>query len=85
MDNESITVLVGIVGNILSVVGVVLCNKYITEVDGFHFMLFLSFLHFSFTAVGCKIMMVMGIFKHKEAQMSGVMPVALGSLMSVGK
>ena len=25
---------VGVVGNILSVVGVVICNKYITEVDG---------------------------------------------------
>ena len=44
--------LVGIVGNILSVVGIVILNKYITEVDGFNFMVFLSFLHFAFTFVG---------------------------------
>ena len=47
----NLVVVVGIIGNILSVVGIVICNKYITEVDGFDFMVFLSFLHFVFTSM----------------------------------
>ena len=47
----SLVVVVGIVGNILSVVGIVICNKYITEVDGYDFMVFLSFLHFVVTSM----------------------------------
>lgn len=50
--------LVGVVGNILSVVGIVILNKYITEVDGFNFMVFLSFLHFAFTCVGITILII---------------------------
>ena len=83
-SKDNITVLVGIVGNILSVVGVVICNKYITEVDGYNFMIFLSAIHFSFTAIGCRIMMMLGIFGYAPAPMSGILPVALGSLFSVG-
>ena len=54
----NIITLVGIVGNILSVVGIVILNKYITEVDGFNFMVFLSFLHFAFTFVGIIIIII---------------------------
>ena len=50
---ESI-VAAGILGNIVSVVGVVICNKYIVEVDGFRYTVFLSFLHFSFTTMGTR-------------------------------
>ena len=45
-------VIAGVVTNILSVVCIVITNKYITEVDGFHFMVFLSFLHVLFTTIG---------------------------------
>ena len=51
----------GIIGNILSVVGVVICNKYITEIDGFKYMIFLSFLHFTVTAIGTRILLYIGV------------------------
>jgi len=79
----NLTVAAGIVGNILSVVGVVITNKYITEVDGFNYMVFLSFLHFVFTALGTRVLLGMNTFTYKPAAMSGVLPVAVGSLMSV--
>jgi hypothetical protein len=76
-------VIVAIWGNIISVVGIVICNKYITEVDGFDFMVFLSFLHFMFTTFGTKVMLQMGYFSYNPAPLSGVLPVAVGSLLSV--
>ena len=76
-------VTLGIVGNIVSVVGVVICNKYITEVDGYNFMIFLSFLHFSFTSIGCRLMMMFGYFNYQPAPFSGILPVSIGSLLSV--
>ena len=76
-------VIIAIIGNILSVVGVVICNKYITEVDGYDFMIFLSFLHFVFTSIGTKILLGINCFQYKEAPLSGVLPVAIGSLLSV--
>ena len=72
----NLTVAAGIVGNILSVVGVVITNKYITEVDGFNYMVFLSFLHFVFTALGTRVLLGMNTFTYKPAAMSGVLPVA---------
>lgn len=77
------TVVAGILTNILSVVGIVITNKYITEVDGFHFMVFLSFLHFAFTSVGTRVMLMFNVFSYKPAPVSGIMPVAAGSLLSV--
>ena len=47
----NLVVVLGVVGNILSVVGVVICNKYITEKDGYNFMVFLSALHFVATYI----------------------------------
>ena len=82
-SNNNLLILGGIVGNVLSVVGVVICNKYITEVDGYDFMVFLSFLHFSFTMVGTRVMLSLGFFQDKSAPLSGVLPVAMGSLLSV--
>ena len=77
------TVILGIVSNILSVVGVVICNKYIVEVDGYKFSVFLSFLHFGFTAVAMRVLLHFNYFSHQPAPLSGIMPVAVGSLMSV--
>ena len=74
---------VGIVVNILSVVGIVIVNKYITEVDKFDFMVFLSFLHFVFTGVGIWVILKLGFFQYKAAEQASVLPVALGSLLSV--
>lgn len=79
----SATIIAGVIGNILSVVGIVICNKYITEVDGYDFMVFLSFLHFAFTMVGTRVLLMLGVFQYKSAPMSGVIPVAIGSLLSV--
>ncbi|KAJ1418823.1 triose-phosphate transporter family-domain-containing protein [Ochromonadaceae sp. CCMP2298] len=76
-------VIAGVVTNILSVVGIVITNKYITEVDGFHFMVFLSFLHFAFTTLGTRVMLWMGLFTYQPAPLSGILPVAAGSLLSV--
>jgi solute carrier family 35 protein E3 len=76
-------VIAGVITNILSVVGIVITNKYITEVDGFHFMVFLSFLHFAFTTLGTRVMLWMGFFTYQPAPLSGVLPVAMGSLLSV--
>ena len=79
----SASVIVAIWGNILSVVGIVICNKYITEVDGYDFMIFLSFLHFLFTSIGTQVMLRLNYFEYKAAPLSGVLPVAIGSLLSV--
>lgn len=81
--NFSLTVVLGVVGNILSVVGVVITNKYITEVDGYNFMIFLSFLHFVATTIGTRLLLSVGVFQYKEASFAGVLPVSLGSLLSV--
>ena len=83
MSSNDLVVILGIIGNILSVVGVVICNKYITEVDGFNFMIFLSFLHFVFTYLGCCVMMTFKVFNWTAAPISGVLPVSIGSLLSV--
>ena len=76
-------VIIGVVSNILSVVGVVICNKYIIEVDGFNYSVFLSFLHFAFTALGTRVMLCTNQFTYNSAPLSGILPVAIGSLLSV--
>jgi len=75
--------LIGIVVNVISVVGVVLLNKSIASVSGFNFMICLSFFHFLFTMVGMKIMLRFNFFEFKAAAYSNVLPVALGSVGSV--
>jgi solute carrier family 35 protein E3 len=82
--SESFIIVAGVVTNVLSVVGIVITNKYITEIDGFNYMVFLSFLHFSFTTLGMRAMLHLQYFEEKAAPMSGLLPVALGSLFSVG-
>lgn len=76
-------IFVGVVGNISSVVGIVIMNKYITEVDGFNFMVFLSFLHFLTTTIGLQLMLMCNMFTKPKAPFGSVVPVAIGSLMSV--
>jgi hypothetical protein len=82
-ENNMTIVIVGVIGNILSVVGVVMCNKYIIEVDGYNYSVFLSFLHFAFTSVGTRVLLYGDYFKSNSAPLSGILPVAVGSLMSV--
>jgi Zn-dependent protease with chaperone function len=81
--NSNLLVIVGVISNILSVVGVVICNKYIIEVDKFKYSVFLSFLHFAFTAFGTRVLLCANYFTHNTAPMSGILPVAIGSLLSV--
>lgn len=82
-SGNNLLVLIGIVGNISSVVGIVILNKYITEVDGFDYMVFLSFLHFLFTTLGLQTLLTVGVFTKPAAPFASVLPVAVGSLMSV--
>ncbi len=77
------TVAAGVIGNIISVVGVVICNKYIVEVDGFRYTVFLSFLHFAFTTMGTRVLLNLNQFVYKDADARNVFPVAVGSLLSV--
>lgn len=79
----SFIVVAGIVTNILSVVGVVICNKYIIEEDNYNYSVFLSFLHFAFTTLGMRVLMSLGYFTYSPAPLSGVLPLAMGSLLSV--
>jgi hypothetical protein len=81
--SSNLEIIIGIVSNILSVVGVVICNKYIIEKDGFNFSVFLSFLHFAFTAVGTRVMLYTNQFTYHQAPLEGILPVAIGSLLSV--
>ena len=66
-----------IIGNVGSVVGVVILNKYIVAVDAFNYMVFLSFTHFVFTYLGCVALLKCGFFTYKSAPLRGVLPVAL--------
>ena len=63
-------------GNILSVVGVVLCNKYIIT-QGFSFTMILGACHFAFTWLGCHALRKAGVFTYKTGAWKNVMPVAL--------
>jgi hypothetical protein len=67
----------GVVGNVLSVVGIVLMNKYITDVDGFNFMVFLSFLHFAFTSIGMYVFLLLGFFDFTPVTVLDALPVAV--------
>ena len=75
--NNNLSIILGVIGNVLSVVGVVICNKYITEIDGYNFMVFLSFLHFVFTCFGTRVLLGMGTFSFQPAPLSGILPVAI--------
>ncbi len=66
-----------IAGNVGSVVGVVILNKYIVSIDAFNFMVFLSFTHFVFTYLGCCLLLRCGFFTYKPAPLRAVLPVAL--------
>lgn len=67
--------LLGIVGNILSVVGVVICNKLIMT-RGFHFTMILSAMHFAVTWLGCCILLQFKYFKYKQIAFFDALPVA---------
>jgi hypothetical protein len=66
----------------LSVVGVVLCNKYIIT-HGFTYTMVLSASHFAFTSLGCHLMLRMGVFTYKKAAWKHVLPVALVSVTAL--
>lgn len=77
--SKTVVIVAGVVMNILSVVGIVIWNKYITEVDGFDFMVFLSFLHFLFTSIMMRVLLCLGVFEYAAAPFSSVFPVAIVS------
>lgn len=67
----------GMVGNVASVVGVVIMNKYIVSVDNFNYMVFLSFMHLVFTYLGCAVLLKLGVFTYKPATVKQVLPLAM--------
>lgn len=75
----NVAVVAAIISNILSVVGIVICIKYLTEIDDYNFMVFLSFMHFAFTSFGTRVMLMMKAYSYAPASMGAVMPVALVS------
>lgn len=83
LSSMSVLIATGIIGNILSVVGVVITNKYIIEKDGFNFSVFLSFLHFAFTSLCTQVLLRTDQLTYKSAPINSVLPVAIGSLLSV--
>lgn len=78
--SKSLVIVSGVVMNIVCVVGIVIWNKYITDVDGFNFMVFLSFLHFLFTAIMMRVLLCFGVFTYAPAPFSSVFPVAVVSV-----
>ena len=72
------TIAIGVVGNILSVVGVVLCNKFIIT-QGFSYTMVLSACHFAFTWLGCHVLLKLGYFKYKGATIKNLIPVTMVS------
>lgn len=79
MASNTAVIVLAVVANVLCVVGVVLTNKYIVDTDGYNFMIFLSFLHFSFTALGTRVMLGFDVFTHAKVSISAVLPVAIVS------
>lgn len=67
---------VGVVGNIVSVVGVVLTNKYVIS-GGFRFTMFLGFTHFLVTWMGCFTLLQLGVFTYRPVPFWKVLPVAV--------
>jgi hypothetical protein len=82
MLSNEVVIVIAVISNVLSVVGVVLTNKYIVETDGYNFMIFLSFLHFAFTAVGTRVLLKADVFSYASAEPTAVLPVAIVSLVS---
>ena len=80
---NDLSIIGGMVGNVISVVGIVIINKYIVTEDNFNFMILLSFFHFSVTYFASLVLMRRGYFTYKEAPLSSVLPCAIGSLLSV--
>lgn len=69
------TTAVGICGNLATVVGVVIMNKYIQKHHGLNAMIFLSFCHLVTTTIGIRILLLVGFFRYKAAQTRAVAPV----------
>jgi len=83
MNLGDLSVVGGMVANVVSVVGVVIANKYIVTEDNFNFMILLSFLHFTSTYIATSTLLRFKVFIFKPAPLSSVLPVAIGSLLSV--
>lgn len=77
MSASDIVIVIAVISNVLSVVGVVLTNKYIVETDGYNFMIFLSFLHFAFTGLGTRVLLKAEVFSYAAAEAHAVLPVAI--------
>jgi len=76
-------ILFGILGNILSSVGIVLLNKYLWVAHNYQFAVTLSFFHFVFTSLATRIMLHLGVFQYKASNFRAVLPLCIGSLGSV--
>eukprot|EP00735_Rhodelphis_limneticus_P012375 TRINITY_DN5628_c0_g1::TRINITY_DN5628_c0_g1_i1::g.12056::m.12056 TRINITY_DN5628_c0_g1::TRINITY_DN5628_c0_g1_i1::g.12056 ORF type:complete len:314 (+),score=44.62,sp/F4IHS9/UXT1_ARATH/39.10/7e-60,TPT/PF03151.11/4.1e+02,TPT/PF03151.11/2.5e-22,EamA/PF00892.15/64,EamA/PF00892.15/72,EamA/PF00892.15/8.2e-05,UAA/PF08449.6/0.0045,EmrE/PF13536.1/5.7e+02,EmrE/PF13536.1/9.7,EmrE/PF13536.1/0.015 TRINITY_DN5628_c0_g1_i1:126-1067(+) len=78
--------LLGIIGNIISTVGCVLGNKYLSTAYGFRYMITLSGLHFIFTALGTRMITYSSgqSNNYKKPAVTSVIPLCALSAGSVG-
>jgi len=76
-------VLAGIVGNVVSTVGIVMLNKLLWSRHKFEFMLTLSAFHFFFTAFCTRLAKRFGLFQAKPVPIAAVMPLCIGACGSV--
>ena len=81
--NDYVNLTLAIIWNLLSVVGVVICNKYIVEIDEYKFIIFLTLLHVSITALCTEFMLVFNTFKHKKAPFPEIVIISSITLLSV--
>lgn len=80
---DGVRLVLGMVVNVGTVVGIVMCNKWIQTAHGFRFPVFMSCLHFVFTSIGTRVLLALDLFEFKPAATVSVLPMALGSLGSV--
>lgn len=83
MSRDTGLIVIGVIGNVLATVGVVLVNKLLFSVYNFKFMLLLSSFHFVATMSGLHLLRQLGFFTHKPAPFWGIFPLAMSSLGSV--
>ncbi len=77
------TVVVGVIGSIVSSVGVVIANKYLYEMENFKYMVTLSCLHFMGTSLAMRGFLQLGMFEYKTAEPKALLPLSISIAASV--
>jgi len=78
------SVVLGIIGSIVSSVGIVIANKYLVAALSFNYVIILSAIHFFATALGMWVLRTVSFFEHKKADMMEVIKASIATAASVG-